>query len=89
MQKTEFFGAFYVAFQTSMIESNIQGGFRGAGLVTLNLENVLSKLDIQLRTPTPVEEEASLLDPCVSKTPKTVLGASSLPEFLKRRVERR
>ena len=47
--------AFAAAFQESMTESNIKGGFRGAGLVPLNAEGVLSKLNIQLRTPTPPE----------------------------------
>jgi hypothetical protein len=87
ISKTEFFPAFYAAFQAAMTKSNIQGGFRGAGLVPLDPENVLSKLDVQLRTPTPVEKEASLPSPWVSKTPKTVLEASSQSEFLKRRVE--
>jgi hypothetical protein len=71
-----------------MTRSNIEAGFRGAGLVPLNPENVISKLDVQLRTPTPVGEEAGLPDPWVSKTPKTVLEASSQSEYLERRVRR-
>jgi hypothetical protein len=71
-----------------MTESNIKGGFRGAGLVPLDPGSAISKLDVQLRTPTPVEEEASLPDPWVSKTPKTVLETSSQSEYLKRRVRR-
>lgn len=60
-----------------MTESNIKGVFRDAWIVPLNPESVLSKLDIQLRILTPIEEEASLPDPWVSKPPKTVLEASS------------
>ncbi|KAJ3454583.1 hypothetical protein MRS44_013183 [Fusarium solani] len=88
VSKTEFFPAFYAAHEAAMTKSNIEGGFRGAGLVPLDPENVISKLDVQLRTPTPVEEEVSLPDPWVSKTPKTVLEASSQSEYLKRRVRR-
>jgi len=88
VSKTEFFPAFYAAFQATITESNIKGGFRGAGIVPLNPENVLSKLDVQLRTPTPVEEEASPSTPWVSKTPKTVLEAESQSEYLERRIRR-
>jgi polyhydroxyalkanoate synthesis regulator phasin len=88
ISKPDFFLAFYTAFQAAMTESNIKGGFRGAGLVPLDPENVLSKLDVQLRTPTPIEEEASLPDPWVSKTPKTILEANSQSEYLKRRIRR-
>jgi hypothetical protein len=71
-----------------MTESNIKGGFRGAGLVPLDPESVVSKLDVQLRTPTPIEEQASLPDPWVPKTPKTVLEATSQSEYLERRIRR-
>jgi hypothetical protein len=75
VSKTEFFLAFYVAFQATMTEVNIKAGFRGAGLVPLDPESVVSRLDVQARTPTPFEEEASHPNPWVSKTPKTVLEA--------------
>ena len=61
--KVDFFAAFYAAFQTSMIERNIQGGFRGAGLVPFNLEFVISKLDVKLRTPSPVADVLNKLSP--------------------------
>jgi hypothetical protein len=51
--------AFYAAFQAAMTEQNIKGGFKGAGLVPFDPESVVSKLDVQLQTPTPAEEEAS------------------------------
>jgi hypothetical protein len=88
VSKTEFFPAFYAAHEAAMTRSNIEGGFRGAGLVPLNPESVISKLDVQLRTPTPIEEEVSLPGPWVSKTPKTVLEASSQTEYLERRIRR-
>jgi hypothetical protein len=49
-----------------MTERNIKSAFGGAGLVPLNAENVVSKLDMQQRTPTPVEEVASPSTPWVS-----------------------
>jgi len=71
--KTEFFPAFHAAFQATITEKNIKGGFRGADLAPFNPESVILKLDMKLRTPTPPEEAAEPLTPWVSKTPKTVL----------------
>ncbi|KAM5526918.1 transposase [Fusarium oxysporum f. sp. phaseoli] len=80
------------AFQATTTERNIKSAFRGAGLVPLNAENVVSKLDMQQRTPTPVEEVASPSTPWVSKTPKTVLEAGSQSgsqsEYIERRIRR-
>jgi hypothetical protein len=55
ISKEDFFPVFLVAFQESMTGKNIRGGFKGAGLVPLDPESVISKLDVKLRTPTPVE----------------------------------
>jgi hypothetical protein len=49
---------------------------------------VVSKLDVQLRTPTPAEEEASEAQPWTSKTPKTVLEADSQSEYIERLIRR-
>jgi hypothetical protein len=88
VSKTEFFPAFYAAHQATMTEKNIKSAFRGAGLVPLDPESVVSKLDVQLRTPTPAEEVANPSTPWVSKTPKTVLEAGSQSEYLERRIRR-
>jgi hypothetical protein len=88
VSKTKFFPAFYAAFQATMTERNIREGFRGAGIVPLDPEYIVSKLDVQLRTPTPVEEGAKYLIPWVSKTPKTVLKAQFQSEYLERRIRR-
>ena len=56
VSKTKFFPAFYNAFQATMTERNIQSAFRGAGLIPFNPKSVVSKLDVQIRTPPPVEE---------------------------------
>jgi hypothetical protein len=77
ISKTEFFPAFHAAFQAAITERNIKGGFKGARLAPLELEAVLLKLDMHLRTLTPVEEEARLPNAWVLKMLKIVLKASS------------
>jgi hypothetical protein len=39
--------------QGCIYSSNIQGGFRGAGLVPFDLEQTIMGLDVKLRTPSP------------------------------------
>jgi hypothetical protein len=51
--KLEFLPAFKAAFDRSFTPANICSAFRGSGLVPLQPEAVLPKLDVQLRTPTP------------------------------------
>jgi hypothetical protein len=53
INKETFLLAFKVAFKKTFTAENIRAGFRGARLVLHNLEAVLSKLNIRLRTPTP------------------------------------
>ena len=48
--KLEFLLAFKAVFTQLFTESNIRGSFRGASLVPYNLEVVLLKLNIRLRT---------------------------------------
>jgi hypothetical protein len=88
VSETEFFPAFYVEFQDTMTEKNIKAAFRGAGLIPLDPESVVSKLDVQPRTPTPVVEEAGPSTAWVSKAPRTVLEAQSQSEYLNRRMRR-
>jgi hypothetical protein len=51
--KLEFLPAFKVAYDRSFTSANILSAFRGAGLIPYQPDVVLSKLDVQLRTPTP------------------------------------
>ncbi|KAH7464010.1 hypothetical protein FOMA001_g17859 [Fusarium oxysporum f. sp. matthiolae] len=88
ISKTEFFPAFYAAFQLTMTEANIKGVFRGAGIVPFDPAVVISKLDVQLRTPTPVEEEAQQAQSWTSRTPRTALEAGSQSEYLQKRIRR-
>jgi hypothetical protein len=50
--KLEFLPAFKSAFNQLFTLANICSAFRGAGLVPLQLDTVLSKLDVRLCTPT-------------------------------------
>jgi hypothetical protein len=49
-------------------ERNVQSDFRGAGIVPYNPEQVIVKLDIKLRTPTPNIESCNLPEPRISQT---------------------
>jgi hypothetical protein len=52
INKQTFLPAFKAAFKKTFTVENICAGFQGAGLVLLNLEAVLLKLNVRLRTPT-------------------------------------
>ncbi len=86
--KDDFFPAFHAAFKSAMTESNIQGGFRGAGLVPFDPEKVISTLDLKLKTPTPPNSRPSTAQPWVSQTPNNVTEASSQSTFIKNRIAR-
>jgi hypothetical protein len=58
--KDDFFPAFCTAFYAAMTEKNIRAGFRGARLAPFNPESVLSKLDVKLKTPTPLSSRLLL-----------------------------
>src|SRR5579862_9392093 len=51
--KLKFLLVLRAAIEVTFTPSNIKGGFRGAGRIPFDPEVVISKLDIQLRTPTP------------------------------------
>ncbi len=86
--KTDFLPAFFAAHQAAMTDKNIQGGFRGAGLVPFNPENVLSRLNVKLRTPSPVEGMIELPNIWVPKTPNNPTEATSQTDYIKRRISR-
>jgi hypothetical protein len=52
--KLKFLPYFIRAYNAAITPSNIQGGFRGAGLVPFNPERVIIALDVRLRTPPPL-----------------------------------
>jgi len=86
MSKLEFLCAFREAFFATTTEKNIQGGFVGAGLVPHDPERVLSKLDVKLRTPTPLSSRDGTPQPWVFQTPHNPREAESQSTLLKTRI---
>jgi hypothetical protein len=60
IKKEAFLPAFKAAFKKAITKDNICAGFKGARLVPHNLEAVILKLDVVLRTPTPPKPEDTL-----------------------------
>jgi hypothetical protein len=83
--KIEFLPCFIAAFHASITKSNIQGGFRGAGLDPLNLEAVISKLDVRICTPSPCTIVNSTWQ---SQTPKNTLELGSQSTLMKQKIQR-
>lgn len=86
--KEDFLPSFFEAFGKSMTESNIRAGFEGAGLVPLNPEVVISKLDIKIQTPTVSRPSSRGSLPWASRTPNNPTEATSQSEFIKSRIAR-
>jgi hypothetical protein len=84
--KEDFFPAFFAAYQAAITRENIQGGFRGAGLVPFDPEKVISQLDIRLKTPTPSNSRPSSAHTWVSKTPNNLTEASTQSTLIKNRI---
>lgn len=81
--KGDFLPAFKVAFAATFTSANIQGGFRGAGLVPHDPEAVVSKLDVRLRTPTPLEAGSTSWE---SKTPQNMTEVTSQSTLIQSRI---
>lgn len=88
ISKEDFLPAFQRAFQLAMTESNIQAGFRGAGIVPYDPETVISKLDVQLSTPTPENSRPPTSHSWVAKTPNTAKDATLHTTLIKNRIVR-
>ncbi|KAJ8118480.1 hypothetical protein OPT61_g561 [Boeremia exigua] len=71
LTKAEFLPCFKAAYNAVFTASNIQGGFRGAGLVSFDLERVISGLDVKLRTLSPPLPANNV--PWQSQTPSNIL----------------
>ena len=83
--KMEFLPCFKAAFDAAMSKSNILGGFQGAGLVPLNPEAVISKLDVRLRTP---PQPSAQDTPWQSQTPSNTLEFGSQSKLIRERIQR-
>jgi hypothetical protein len=86
--KPDFFLAFHAAFWATFRPENVQGGFRGAGLVPFDPEKVILRLDIKLRTPTPTGSPSAQSDSWVSKTPQNADETSLQTTHIKDRISR-
>ena len=60
INKIKFLRTFRAAHDRVFKKENILSSFRGAGLVPLDPEVVISKLDLKPRTPTPPAPESTL-----------------------------
>jgi hypothetical protein len=83
--KLQFLPAFKVAFDQSFTSANIHSAFRGAGLVPLQPDVVLSRLDVQLRTPTPAALPEALWE---ARTPSNVRELEAQLTLIRNRVRR-
>jgi hypothetical protein len=83
--KLEFLPAFKTAFDRAFTPANICSAFRGAGLVPLQPDAVLSKLDVQLRTPTPAALPEAPWEAC---TPSNVRELEAQSTLIRDRVRR-
>jgi hypothetical protein len=83
--KLEFLPAFKAAFDDSITKNNICASFRGAGLVPYDPEAVLAKLDVKLRTPSPLPQAVA---PWESKTPSNAAELGSQSILIRNRIQR-
>jgi hypothetical protein len=85
ISKLEFLPAFKVAFTRAFTTSNICSAFRGAGLIPYEPDVVLSRLDVQLRTPTPPTLVEALWE---ARTPSNVRELEAQSTLIRKRVQR-
>ena len=83
--KLEFLPAFKVAFDRAFTAANICSAFRGAGLVPLQPDAVLSKLDVKLRTPTPAALPEAVWE---ARTPSNVRELEAQSTLIRERVRK-
>lgn len=85
--KDDFFPAFKAAFFASMGEQNVQAGFRQAGIVPLDPQVVISRLDFKPKTPSPPMSRPGSQGSWDLKTPTTALEAVRSSTSLKKRIK--
>src|SRR6185437_12053000 len=86
--KVEFFLIFHAAYNQSITTKNAKAGFRRAGLVPLDPQVVISKLDVKLRTPTPTRPPSTDADAWISRTPQNPTETLSQTTLVKNRIAR-
>lgn len=83
--KLEFLPAVRTAYDRSFTSANICSAFKAAGLVPHQPDAVLSRLDVQLRTPTP---PAALDAPWQTRTPSNVRELEAQSTLIRERVRK-
>jgi hypothetical protein len=86
ISKLEFLPAVKAAYDRSFTSANICSAFSGAGLVPLQPDVVLSRLDVQLRTPTPPAALTETL--WEARTPSNVRELEAQSTLIRERVRR-
>ena len=90
INKSDFLLAYFTARTESLTLNTVRSGFAATGLVSYNLERVLSKLNTQLRTPTPPPPPSTEPVPWVLETPHNIqeleLQARVIGESVQRRT---
>jgi hypothetical protein len=84
--KLEFLPAVKAAYDRSFTPANIRSAFQGAGLVPHQPDVVLSKLDVQLRTPTPPAALAEAI--WEARTPSNVRELEAQSTLIRERVRK-
>ena len=92
IDKPDFLTAYVSARNESITIDTVRNGFTATGLVPFNPERVLSKLNTQLRTPTPPTAPLSTQQsPWVPETPQNIaqleLQAQTIKGYLSRRTQ--
>jgi hypothetical protein len=85
IDKLDFLEAFKIARAAALNSPNIRSGFAAAGLVPFNPEQVLSRLQLRLRTPTP---PAAITTRQTPKTPHNVAQLDQEYTMLKELLNR-
>ena len=90
IDKSDFLPAYLIARTEALTPTTIRSGFVAAGLVPYDPERVLSKLNTQLRTPTPPPPPATEQAPWVPETPHNIqeleFQAKAIGDFVRRRT---
>jgi len=86
ISKETFLLALKAAYNLIFTKENARAGFRGAGLVPFNLDAVLSKLDVRLRTLTPPRRDDVAWE---AKTPRNAKELEAQTTLIRQRMQRR
>jgi hypothetical protein len=90
IDKSDFLPAYLIARTEALTPNTIRSGFAAARLVPYDPEYVLSKLNTQLRTPTPPPPPATEQAPWVLETPHNIqeleFQAKAIGDFVQRRT---